>query len=95
MRCLPFTVLTVMMAVVAVEASHGSHDSGDCTVRVEEAEGPTVREDWASQQPWLHHFPHSINSLDDNSVDLNKNNRETKVRWERTSDLGSFSKRMG
>lgn len=80
MRCLPVTVVTVMMVVVAAEASHGCHDYGDCTAGVE-AEGPTVREDWASQQPWLHHLPHSVNSLDDNSVDLNKNSWETKVRW--------------
>ena len=40
----------------------------------------TDREDWACQLSEPHHLPHSLNSLDDNSVDLEKSKQEIKAR---------------
>lgn len=48
----------------------------------------------------LHHLSHSLNSLDDNSVDVEKNEEKIKARWGMSwflglLDLGSFSKGVG
>lgn len=61
----------------------------------------TARVDCACQIPELHHLPHSVNSLDNNSVDLEKDKQESKARWEMDEllsgdyDLGSFSEGWG
>ena len=48
----------------------------------------TDREDRACQLSELHHLPHSLNSLDDNSVDLEKDKQKIKARWGMSWCLG-------
>lgn len=46
------------------------------------------REGWACQLSELHYLPFSLNSLDDNSVDLEKSRQEIKARWGMSWCLG-------
>ena len=48
----------------------------------------TDREDWGCYLCEPHHLPHSLNSLDDNSVDLEKDKQKTKARWGMSGCLG-------
>lgn len=46
------------------------------------------RLDWACQPSELRYLPYSVNSLDDNSVDLENSRQEIKARWGMSWYLG-------